>query len=193
LAIGTSIEAGGGFDFSVNKSLRPEIGLVTTCFLSTERSSYTFMPPNRWTLETDSVAKRINMTSPEKSVISIRSLDEGGEPTAARSSDALRGLVAERLPEGKIVEEFACFTDGASGKAFDVEFASSVGTKMKSRLVFVWVGGQTIEFLLTANADRFQGDSMTLSSLLTTFQVPKAEDRSPAVSTSDLAPVQSTQ
>jgi len=181
VVIGPPICAGGKFDFSVSKAVRPEIGLVSSCLLSTERSSYTFLPPNGWRIETDPQEKRINMTSADKTILTIRLLDDGGEPASARSADVLRGLASSRYPEGRIVEEFACYTEGASGKAFDVEFKSSVGTKMKSRLVFVWVGGQTIEFLLTAQSNRFQGDSMTLSSLLATFQVSRPEDRTSQV------------
>ena len=111
------------------------------------------------------------MTSPDSTLITIRSLDDGSGDGGNKSVDSLRSVVTNHYPDGKIVEEFACYTGVAAGRAFDVELESSIGTKLLSRLAFVPINGEMIEFCLTVRRDKFQADSVTLSSLLTSFQL----------------------
>ncbi len=168
---------GGRFELSVTKRVLPEMGTVTRCLLSTEKGTYGFMPPHSWRIEVDSGEKRVNMTSQDSTLITIRSLDDAAGSGGSKSAEWMRDLVMNRYPDGKIVEDFACFTEGAAGRAFDIELNTSIGTKLLSRLVFVPINGETIEFHLTAHTSTFRSDAVTLSSLLTSFELAPAGDK----------------
>jgi len=163
----------GRFDLQLRKVELPEMGAVTRCQLSTDKGSYGFMPPYNWRIEADTAAKRINLTSPESTLITVRSLSAG--PTSpGMSASAWREILSRQYPDAKILEEFEAIGGGATGRAFDLEFEGKPGPRLLIRVVFIPMAGELLEFHLAARADRFRGDTLTLSSLLTSFQAASA-------------------
>lgn len=128
------------------------------------------MPPFNWRIESDAGEKKLNLTSPNNTLITIRSMGLDANATEGSGADSIRGAIVKRYPDAKIIEEFESHACGVAGRAFDLELPGSRGSVLLSRIVCVPLNGEMIEFHLAARVDRFRGDSMALSSLLTSFQ-----------------------
>jgi len=177
LASTARVLSGGKFELAWNSVVLPEVGTVSRCLLSTDKTTYIFTPPRMWRVDVESSDKTVNIHSPEGTLITIHSTGESDGTNGEKSATSIRDLAISRFPAAKVSEDFACYTEGASGRAVDVEIKSSVGTTMSSRLALVSINGETIEFRLTCRSERFTSESMFLSSLLTSFQVAPASEK----------------
>jgi hypothetical protein len=163
-------KADGKFDLQLQKVDLPEMGTVTRCQLRTDKGTYGFMPPYHWQIEADTDAKRLNLTSPERSLITVRTLTPEEDAADKSGTARFHELLTKRYPNAKIIEEFECASGGSAGRGFDLEVEGNAGPRLLFRTIFVPISGEVIEFHLAARPDWFRKDVVILSSLLTSFQ-----------------------
>jgi hypothetical protein len=99
---------------------------------------------------------------------------EGQQDDKANPGSAYyRGLLANRYPNVKVLEEFHEEAGGMSGVAFDFHWLSQGNTVRASRAVFIPSRGGVLEFSLICSPDRFQQVRYDFNFLLLTFRASK--------------------
>jgi hypothetical protein len=89
-----------------------------------------------------------------------------GFPSA--KADPWQKVIADRFPDGTIVQEAVATVAGRTGPMFDVAWQTPQGLKGKSRIAFIPSSFGTLEFALTTPAEKFATARYDFHNLLLT-------------------------
>lgn len=84
---------------------------------------------------------------------------------------AIRELVVQRFPTGRITEELSLGGAGRTGPAFDLTWKNEAGLNLQSRIAFILTPAGIIEFHLLTSAAEAEEFKYALNSLMLTLRV----------------------
>jgi hypothetical protein len=164
------VQASEGFRFFRSTLNIPERGAVASCVILIQTNRFTFLPPPEWVARVKAEEMKVLLVPRDQSAsISVAFQLESGNGLRDLQAAELREQIRSRIPKGKILREFPCYTGTASGLAFDVEFLAANKTRMTTRLAWVALTGVTVEFTLTSTTKGFDEFHLALGNLLTSF------------------------
>jgi len=141
--------------------------------LLTQFNQISFMPPGDWSLNSDAAKKSITLLSKDQQKrITIEFVGQNAALQPTMNLEMLRTQALARYSGLKpvIMQEFACYTDGGVGQAFDLKLKSG-NVNMSVRLAYVPYGNGTVEFVLQAPTGDFSAQHNTFSDLLNSFHI----------------------
>ena len=157
-----------------------EGGTINIGILSVGRRAYRFFAPSDWRIEQESAGGAVKATAADGSIMRIRFPENKRSGSEARiPGELLRERVLRQFTNGRVVQEFACFSEGGEGRGCDVEWTAESGTGIKTRLAVLDVKGAEVEFSLTTSPDKFERHVAGFVVLLNSFQ--PAQESQPAV------------
>lgn len=175
LLIGQSLSAAESLRFFTQPLVIPERGTVTSCVILLGTNRFSFLPPPDWRVHCDDSTKSVALTSRDLGVgIHFKFVSDRFQTDQPLQPETLRTQVLQRFSGGKIANEFACFTSGREGLAFDVEYTGAKKVRMLTRLAFIPFPGGLVEFNLTATEKQFESNQLALGNLLTSFHIEPA-------------------
>lgn len=153
----------------------PERGTVTSCVILLGSNRFSFLPPADWRVHCDDSTKLVTLTSRDLGVgLHFKFVSDRFQTGQPLQVEMLRTQVLQRFSNGKIANEFACFTSGREGLAFDVEYTGAKKIKMLTRLAFIPFPGGLVEFNLTGTEKQFESNHLAFGNLLTSFRIEPA-------------------
>ncbi len=149
----------------------PERGTVLSQVVLAEGHKFTFLPPSGWALESNADEKSLTLTAHDLGAFIRLQIIAQKPGVAVEKKEQWPQKVRDRFPEGKIVQEFTCYTGGSPGIAFDVERTFENKSKLATRLAFVPFPKGTVEFQLTAAPEKIRRYHFVLNCLFTSLRV----------------------
>ena len=147
----------------------PEAGYVTNTILSSARHELMFVPPHGWRQSFDTNALLLVWNSGDFAT-EIRMRIAPAWPPPQLKPEDLREKIRRDFPAARLKEEFACYTCGGHGLAFDLDESGRNDLTTRMRVAFVPFGGGTVEFTLITPAQDFARNQLLLGHLLNSFR-----------------------
>jgi hypothetical protein len=154
---------------------RPRVaqeGGTTTCHvLETATARYAFVVPHNWAVKEDATRREVVMMA-RNLTTSIRFKMVAESPEAPPESRVARWREAalESLPEGRITEEFKCYTSKIEGTAFDLE-RTAANARIFTRVAFIPQPDGRVEFNMTTTSGNPSDARLAFGNFLTSFRV----------------------
>ena len=173
-----SAAATNQFRLSLCPMVIPERGTVTGYVLLTSHGRFSFLPPLNWAVKEKASTKEVVMMA-RNLITSIRlrivqdTLEADREVRMARWREA----ISENYPDGKITQEFPCYTSKVTGAAFDLERVAANKTKIFTRLAFIPLSDGRVEFELTTTSSELAETRLVLGNLLTSFRIEAGTEK----------------
>lgn len=168
----SSAFAAQSFHLREEKIQAPEMGEITCYILTSGSQEFSFMPPRAWTVGLEANKQRITFQSTDNA--SSITLAFGSSETAGEEEpdvEVLRRQVLAQFSQGRVIEEFPCFTSSHKGRGFQVQWIAGGQVPMLSRVAYFWTPTGPLQFTLTTMSDRFKAVQPVLGSLMTSFQL----------------------
>jgi hypothetical protein len=150
----------------------PERAPVTSYVLQTSNARFSFLPPRNWSVKENPATKEVVMMA-RNLITSIRFkiVDTGPEATMEARMTQWRQSVLERHTDGKIIEEFRCYTSKVEGAALDLERIGPNDKKISTRLACIPIPAGRVEFDLTTTGGNVADARQAFGNLLTSFRI----------------------
>jgi len=177
--VAPTLVVGDDFRLFTETARGAEQSVMTNCVLIAEGRRFVFVPPPKWSVRPDAENKTIHLLPEDlRAGISFKITLEQNTAQPELKPEELRREILERYPGAAITNEFKCYTSGAEGIVFDVRRLLEQKTMVSSRIAFVAFGGGTVEFELTANAERIADYHFVFGALLSSFRIEPAATKS---------------
>ena len=153
--------------------------VMTNYVLIIEEWRFVFVQPPKWSVRPEAENKTVHLLPEDlRAGISFKITLEQNTAQPELKPQELRQEILERYAGAAITNEFKCYTSGAEGIVFDVRRLLEQKTMVSSRIAFVAFGGGTVEFELTANAERIADYHFVFGALLSSFRIEPAATKS---------------
>jgi hypothetical protein len=131
----------------------------------------TFVIPEKLGMQSDSVKQQVEMRAQDGGCIAVRVLSGDDARLLDLKAQELQDKVAGRYTRGKIVGESRIAIENRSGPAFDVRWIAGGGIEMFSRIGYIPLGSELLEFNLTCAAGSLPPYLPIMSELALSFRV----------------------
>ena len=159
------------FQLTMRPLMIPERGEVPSCVITMETNEVVFVPPPEWQVRAVPQEKTVNLSDPQgRAKIGLKFIREPAGKRPELKLETLRQQVHDRYPQGKVIEEFPCYSPSGAGQAFDVERLQSGRLPLISRLGFIPLPGYMLEFEATSVTNQFKQWHYTFSGILTSLR-----------------------
>lgn len=145
----------------------PLAGEITRAILVAQSNQFSMVLPADFRAEVDSSRKRLTLTATDFScAITLQVHEWAFEGKADLRPDTLRPDVLARFPDGRVTDDFSATIESQSGPGFEVQWATSQGMKMITRVAFVPCSGGHLEVCLQGPSQRVTERGFLLNHLL---------------------------
>jgi len=150
----------------------PERSPLNSYVLQTSTARFSFLPPMNWAVKENAAKKEVVMMA-RNLITSIRFKIVEAAPEATKEAQTAqwRQTVQDNHPDGKIIEEFPCYTGKVEGTALDLERIAANKTKVFTRLAFIPLPDGRVEFDLTTTGGDLAETRLAFGHFLTSFGV----------------------
>ena len=172
LAVASAVTAAEPLLLLTRTNHIPERGVVMNTVICTGHHEFSFQPPADWKRSADTNVMQVTWLSPDfRTMIRMRIVSPGGGRTLAPVASELREVIRQQFADARIVEEFACYTGGVAGLAFDLEQGDPDSLKTATRFACVPFPDGLVELSLSAPPETFSNQTQLFTVLLNSFQV----------------------
>jgi hypothetical protein len=160
------------YQLYAEKVADPEEGDFTVNRLLTDRLMFSFVQLPDWELRREGTNRSLLFTAADLSAgIRFKLTEDTNGALARVDAPRLREEVLARLPESRLVQEFACFADGQRGVAFDLVRTAQHSTQAVFRVAFVPFSEGMAEFELRTTTNHMDRAHRVLRLLMNSFRV----------------------
>lgn len=157
----------------------PEFGTVKGYLVTLGKHKFSFIPPPRWHVETDSKSQKVTcLASNLGASLSFKLLSPNPVPLeeGELTDQALQIYIKMQYPDADIIRKFPSYTNGTQGQSFDLKMLAQGKYPVTYRLAYIPVGKDLIEFNLTSSSTQFEKYHNAYGYFMSSFKLEASSD-----------------